>query len=103
MVRCVSPIGTIRMDAWSAQRIATFSHERLSRVAFLVNERMKTYDVTVEGDVLPGDWDSWAGRVGLLILSVTHAADRVEKELLKIDQSVEIFADDLEEEVNVER
>jgi len=89
LVRCVSPIGKLRRDL-GADLSALASHIA-ARVALVRDDRVESYDVTIEDDVLLGEESSDAERVKDLVLRTCHEADRLEEELLTRDQPLATF------------
>ena len=72
---------------------------RQTRVGAIETNEVRTYDLTVEEDVLLAvDSLTDAQRVALMLKKVTEEADRLEKELLGIDQPLSKFRQELEKE-----
>ncbi len=96
LVRCISPIG--RVDP-SLQADAIVEQVRLEghRIGALITSEARTYDLTVEGDVLLAeDPASDLRRVAWLIRDVVSRADSVEQALLPgKDEPLEVFREDL--------
>jgi hypothetical protein len=72
--------------------------KRPVRVCALLDEDKASYDLTVEDDVLLGEEPYDEDRVVALLSRVTSQADYLEEELLKKDQPMSEFREDLEEE-----
>ncbi len=82
VVRCVSPVGNIDLDAEMADLVASSAMAPVRIGAFETREE-GTYDLTVEEDVLFGaDEDTGASRVGMLLRRVVEWADALEQEHL---------------------
>jgi hypothetical protein len=95
IVRCVSPVGLLQ-STFDESTI----HEALEgsgiRIAAVFDQKLNSYDITIEGDVLLGDRHEECGaRVSWLLQSVAKAADRMEEKLLEIDQPMQSFREDL--------
>lgn len=73
------------------------------RIGAVYDEKIQSYDLTIEGDVLLGGPDTDLTRVGWLLGEVTQVADRLEERLLGGDQPMPTFRDDLALEVSHER
>ena len=71
-----------------------------SRIGAILTREERTYDLTVEDDVLLGAAEHDAARVGLLVRRVVHQADRMEHEHFAGDRDAPLseFEDDLREE-----
>lgn len=99
VIRCVSPVGRVELDGqWMSV------HERTAddsvRIGAIPNERDRSYDLTVEADVLlTGSAEADRSRVGWLVRHVVEAADRMEQvHLPGRDEPMESFRTDLEKE-----
>lgn len=99
VVRCVSPIGRTDPEA-DPQLIASRAARMESRIGAILTREERTYDLTVEDDVLLGAAEHDAARVGLLVRRVVHQADRMEHEHFAGDRDAPLseFEDDLREE-----
>ncbi len=99
VVRCVSPIGRTDPEA-DPHTIATRAARMQSRIGSILTKEERTYDLTVEDDVLLGVAEHDAARVGLLVRRVVHQADRMEQEHFagERDAPLSEFEDDLREE-----
>jgi hypothetical protein len=97
LLRCISPVGVLRCDQ-DPRRIARAVAKRPVRVCALLDEDKASYDLTVEDDVLLGEEPYDEDRVVALLSRVTSQADYLEEELLKKDQPMSEFREDLEEE-----
>jgi len=101
VVRCVSPIG--RTDPESdPQPIVDRAARLQSRIGAILTREERTYDLTVEDDVLLGAPEHDAPRVGLLVRRVAEQADRMEREQFEDarDAPLEVFEADLREETD---
>lgn len=99
LVRCVSPIGLVRIDERHAE-VAEVVGDRRVRLSAIVTEDNRTYNLTVEDDtLLATDTRTDALRVGLCLRRVVEAADAVELTLLEADAPLSLFAPDLHNEV----
>ena len=79
VVQCVSPVG--RTDpATDSNSIAERAAQMASRVGAILTREDRSYDLTVEDDVLLGTKEHDATRVGLLVQRVVHYADWMERE-----------------------
>jgi hypothetical protein len=97
-VRCISPVGILAPGDDPARITAAAGSQRL-RICALVSAQTESYDLTIEDDVLLGDDEKHdADRVEGLLRRVTAQADRLEEILLKIDQPMITFRDDLSHE-----
>ena len=98
IVRCISPVGILAPGDDPARITAAAGGQRL-RICALGNTDADSYDLTIEDDVLLGsDERHDADRVEGLLRRVTAQADRLEEILLKIDQPMIMFRDDLNHE-----
>lgn len=98
VLRCVSPIG--RVDPEGAMlAIAESVSTRPVRVGAILTRDERSYDLTVEEDVLLGRPEHDAARAAMLIGGVVDRADMLEQiHLPELDQALEVFETDLEEE-----
>jgi hypothetical protein len=103
VLRGVSPIGHIDTYLWDDARAAKLMKHAFVRIALEANERYESYDVAVEGDVLLGDARFDRERAQLLIRSIVEAADRIERELLSHDYSLQEVEEGINAEVSVAR
>ncbi len=100
VVRCVSPIG--RTDPESdANAIVQMGAHLQSRICAILTREERSYDLTIEDDVLLGAPVHDATRVGLLVRRVTQQADRMEREHFDDarDTPLEVFEADLRKEL----
>jgi superfamily II DNA or RNA helicase len=79
VVRCVSPIGRTSPEE-DPQAIVARAARVPSRVGAILTKEDRSYDLTVEDDVLLGPSEHDAGRLAVLIRRVTEQADRMELE-----------------------
>lgn len=101
VVRCVSPIGRTDPNAESA-RIVEAGSRKSSRVGAILTREVRSYDLTVEDDVLLGAPAFDALRVGVLVRRVVEQADQMEREYFRDerDEKLEVFDADLRREGN---
>jgi hypothetical protein len=98
LVRCISPIGCVS-PRFAEDLVLSSIGARQTRVGAILTSEVRTYDLTVEEDVLLAvDSSTDAQRVALMLKKVTEEADRLEKELLSIDQPLSKFRRELEKE-----
>ncbi len=99
VVRCVSPIGRTDPEA-DPHTIASRAARLQSRVGAILTKEARTYDLTVEDDVLLGAAEHDAARIALLVRRVVHQADGMEQEHFagERDAPLSEFEDDLREE-----
>jgi hypothetical protein len=99
VVRCVSPIGRTDPEA-DPQAIADRAARMPSRVGAILTKEDRSYDLTVEDDVLLGAAEHDAARVALLVRRVVEQADRMEREQFEDgrDAPLSEFEDELREE-----
>jgi hypothetical protein len=94
-VRCVSPVGLLQ-KTFDESTIHDAVEGSGIRIAAVFDQKLSSYDITIEGDVFLGDKAEECGtRVSWLLRSVAEAADRLEEKLLKIDQPMQSFKTDL--------
>ncbi|MBL9005053.1 MAG: DEAD/DEAH box helicase family protein [Myxococcales bacterium] len=79
VIRCVSPIGRTEPDA-NPDLIAARATGIPSRIGAILTKEERTYDLTVEDDVLLGPPEQDITRVSLLIRRVAEHADFMERE-----------------------
>lgn len=101
-VRCVSPIGQIEGPA-DHEVCRTAVEGTGVRLAVFEDDRFKSYNVTIEGDVMLGAPSSDAARVEWLLHRVTQVADKLEEQILGVDQNMDVFRDALKQEAAYER
>lgn len=99
VVRCVSPIGRTDPEA-DPQPIVDRAARLQSRVGAILTREERSYDLTVEDDVLLAAATDDVARVGLLVRRVALQADRMEREHFEDerDSPLEVFEADLREE-----
>jgi hypothetical protein len=100
VIRCVSPVGQRHQFDDDAALRSAVARASL-RLGAIATEEQRTYDLTVENDVLfPVDDDAaLVARVGWLIRRVTREADQLEQaQLPGRDEPLATFRDDLEKE-----
>jgi hypothetical protein len=96
VVRCISPIGQVR-PAETADAIKRIARELRARVC-AVEDEDRTYDLTVEEDVLLGLEPHDAPRVLSMLRRVLTQADEIERRFLQVDEPLKTFASDLRDE-----
>lgn len=96
LVRCISPVGCIDLQAHQDALMTNVSRLRAIVVAVAVGEN-RSYNLTVEGDVLLGaDSDINRARASALIQRVVRQADNLEQIYLPgADSEVGLFRDAL--------
>ncbi len=100
LVRCVSPIGVVRVDLKTAEVEQVVGDRRVRLGAIPVADDDRTYDLTVEDDTLLAlNEHTDARRVALCLRRVVDAADAVELALLGKDAPLSSFSGDLHNEV----
>jgi superfamily II DNA or RNA helicase len=99
VVRCVSPIGRTEPETDPDAIIARAARIQ-SRIGAILTREDRSYDLTVEDDVVLGAAEHDAVRVGLLVRRVAEQADRMEREHFEDerDAPLEDFEDDLRQE-----
>jgi hypothetical protein len=99
VVRCVSPIGRTEPES-DTQAIVELAARTQSRVGAILTREVRSYDLTVEDDVLLGASEHDAVRVGLLVRRVAQQADQMEREHFEDgrDAPLEAFDADLRDE-----
>ncbi len=100
LIRCLSPVGRVSPgDKLDEIAEGEMSDGSLVRIGAILDTADRSYDMTVEGDVLLGDAEHDATRVGALILRVTTQADWLERHLLPgRDEPLDTFENDLRQE-----
>lgn len=79
MVRCVSPVGRVGLDE-SYNRITASLARFPAKVGAIITREDRSYDMTVEGEVLLGpDEEHDEARIRLLISRVVRRADELEQ------------------------
>jgi superfamily II DNA or RNA helicase len=100
VVRCVSPVGRVDPDGVMAE-LAESATPLRGRLGAIVTHDERSYDLSVEDDVLLGVEGHDRVRVALLITRVVEDADAIEQiHLPGRDQPLEEFEKDLEREVS---
>jgi hypothetical protein len=100
LVRCTSPVGRVGPSEMQETITAT-TRLREIRLGAVVTPEERTFDLTVESDVLlSGEVQTDRERIAILIRKVVENADQLEQELLPgQDQPLQLFRDDLQREV----
>lgn len=81
LIRCVSPVGCVGPGT-AQNQIRDVAAQYGIRVGAIRTADERSYDVTVEGDVLLGKEVDDAARIAFLVEKVAHDADLLEQELL---------------------
>ena len=104
MIRCISPVGVVdALDEFADELLRSVARPRV-RLCASLDEKLESYNLTVEGDVLlAASPRSDGARVGSLISAVTGVADAIEDRHLFTDEPMSTFRDDLRGEVDVNR
>ncbi len=99
VVRCVSPIGRTDPEA-DPQRIVDAAARAQSRVGAILTREQRSYDLTVEDDVMLGADAFDLERVGVLVARVVEQADRMERQHFgdERDAKLEAFEADMRKE-----
>jgi hypothetical protein len=97
MVRCISPVGELTPGA-TMEEIRELGQRAPVRIGAIFDDATRTYDVTVEGEVLLADEQHDRVRVASLISRVATQADRIEHARLGLDQDLSRFEVDLRRE-----
>lgn len=101
LIRCISPVGCIGPDD-DPESIVAQTASRSIKIGAIVTKEDRTYDLTVEGDVLlAASSDTDFLRVGMLIKHIVNYADALEQEYLPgHDEPLDTFRDELIQEGN---
>lgn len=104
LVRCISPVGCVD-PAYDQDNIVASAARIRSKVGAILTSDVRTYDLTVESEVLLAPQESTdATRVTSLILRVVNQADQLEQEYLpETDEIIDTFRGDLHREATDER
>jgi superfamily II DNA or RNA helicase len=104
IVRCLSPVGRVDPDEEMEAVLEAVSASPM-KVGAIVSKDERSYDLTVEGEVLfSGDDEVNRLRISALIEQVVLNADILEQRLLPgRDESLEAFRDDLRKEADHDR
>jgi len=97
LVRCISPVGELAPEA-TMDEIRELGRDECVRIGAIFDEGTRTYDVTVEDQVLLADEQHDRARVASLIARVVKHADRIEHERTGLDQDMSTFEADLRRE-----
>jgi superfamily II DNA or RNA helicase len=98
VVRCVSPVGRVHPEG-AMDVIAESISKGQVRIGAIISRGERSYDLTVEEDVLLGSRETDALRVGMLLARVAAQADVLEQvHFPGSDQRLQVFEDDLKEE-----
>lgn len=99
VVRCISPVGRVEPETWQEDIVDRAARLRC-RVGAILTREERTYDLTVEDDVVLGEPEHDRARVGLLLARVVDEADRFEQEHFDDgrDEPLATFEDELKDE-----
>lgn len=102
LVRCISPVGRVGLMEIQESTLASKVPKGGIKIGAIVTSEERTYDLTVEGDVLLATRpEDDASRVGMLISRVVTAADALEQEFLPgQDEVLDTFHHDLAKEAD---
>lgn len=98
-VRCISPVGCVRPDD-DQERIVASASRRVARIGAIPTETERTYDLTVEDEVLLAEDPGYdLARIALLVRRVVAEADILEQRHLPgHDEVLATFMEDLQKE-----
>lgn len=100
VVRCISPVGRVDPGGIMAKLAESGSSLR-TRLGAILTQDERSYDLSVEDDVLLGAEPHDRARVAMLVRRVVDDADSLEQIYLPtLDQPLEVFEKDLEQEVS---
>jgi hypothetical protein len=100
VVRCISPVGRVHPEE-AINAIAESIRVIPVRIGAIQSRDERSYDLTVEEDVLMGSRETDVLRVEMLLTRITKQADTLEQvHLPGRDQPLDVFEDDLREEGN---
>jgi hypothetical protein len=103
VVRCVSPVGQVRVVDLEADVVQRAAHRPFVRVSLVHNEKIDSYELAAEGDVLIVDLTNNCERIIALVRAVTEAADSIEKAFQPADPDYQWITKDMPKEADVER
>jgi len=100
LVRCISPVGCVGPADDAASVAAGVASRAPIKIGAILTEEERTYDLTVEGDVLLGPAPEHDRvRIAMLIRRVVNQADALEQEQLPgKDEVLDTFRDELSKE-----
>ena len=103
-IRCISPVGCVDPAYDQDDIVASVARTR-SKVGAILTSDARTYDLTVESEVLLAPLQSTdRTRISSLIWRVVNQADALEQEYLpEVDEVIDIFREDLHREATDER
>jgi len=100
VIRCISPVGLVDPER-TMEQISESVATRRVRLGALMGRDEKSYDLTVEDDVMLRDTRYDTARVTMLIRRVTEQADILEDTHLPgEDRGMKVFSEDLGQEGN---
>lgn len=106
VLRCISPIGRVGMEQRDGRKVedaAGLTQRESIRLGAISNAKRRSYNLTVEEDVLLGDEAYDCDRASQLVARVVKAADQLERGLLPgKDQKLSVFRKDLIREASSE-
>ncbi len=97
LVRCVSPIGRVSPSE-APDRVKREARQVCARIGAIRLSEERSYDLTVEDDVVLGVHAADLARVATLIARVVSKADELEQRLLAGDRDLATFREDLRAE-----
>jgi hypothetical protein len=99
VIRCISPVGRTEPETDQLEILERAARLQ-ARIGAILTREARSYDLTVEDDVLLGDAQSDLERVGLLIARVVEQADKMEREHFEDgrDHPLQAFEEELREE-----
>lgn len=89
VLRCISPIGRVDPES-EPDSIAAQAARCRPRIGAMLGREARSYDLTVEDDLLLAAPEYDARRAALLITRVTHEADRMEHEQFAGEKDAEL-------------
>jgi hypothetical protein len=96
MIRCVSPIG--RLDMYDRDQVGSDTWPLAVQIAAIYDPKFETYNLATEREILLGSAVDDLARIETLIEDVVQSADDLEYGLLKTDQALSFFREDLSRE-----
>ncbi len=103
MIRCISPVGRVEPGE-DQDSVVSSAAARSIRIGAIQSVEDRSYDLTVESDVLLASQETDSERVSMLIRRVVHEADTLEQTHLEgQDEELATFRKDLIAEGNDEQ
>jgi hypothetical protein len=95
LLRCISPVGCVSPEQMKEAILASIGN-RPVRIGAILTKEQRTYDLTVEEDVLLAPEPATdAQRTAMLLRRVVEEADRLEHEHLGRDERIDTFRHEL--------